>query len=150
MGGSVDLHTSTFRVYGTPVPQGGMRYVPTPGGSRQITVGGVGLQDWRSSVAAEAAVQVVEGSKHRGPVALYVDFRYPMPGTRKAAQRRHGSMPRTSRPDIDKLLRAVCDAITVGGLWLDDAQVAELHCTKYEFMDSWQGIDVAVRDLWTP
>lgn len=127
-----------------------MRFVPTPGGSRQITVGGKGLEDWRQSIAAEAAVSQVQGARHRGPVALYVDFRYAMPAARKAAERRYGVMPRTSRPDIDKLIRAVCDSLTVGGLWVDDAQVAELHATKYEYVDSWTGIDVTVRDLWTP
>lgn len=145
-----EQRNSTFRVYGTPVPQGGMRFVPTPGGSRQITVGGKGLDDWRQAISAEAAVSQVQGAKHRGPVALYVDYRFPMPASRKAAERRHGVIPRTSRPDLDKLIRAVCDALTVGGLWVDDAQVAELHATKYEYVDSWSGIDVTVKDLWTP
>jgi Holliday junction resolvase RusA-like endonuclease len=150
-GASVDaLYTSEFRVFGTPVAQGGMRYVPTPNGSRQITVGGVGLKEWRQAIATEAAVRVVEGKHHRGPVALHVNFRYPMPGNRKAAERRQGVIPRTSRPDLDKLIRAVCDSLTVGGLIVDDSQIAELHATKFEYMDSWSGIDVSVRDLWTP
>lgn len=149
-GGQFDHPTSRFIVYGTPVAQGGMRFVPTPNGSRQITVGGKGLEDWRQAIAAEAAVAQVQGHKHTGPVALHVDFRYTMPISRKAAERRNGWIPRKVAPDLDKLVRAVGDSLKVGGLILDDAQIAEIHATKYEYSEGWTGAEVVVRDLWTP
>lgn len=142
--------TDTFRVYGNAVPQSGMRAVQTPMGARLITTGGKDLEAWRQAIAAEAAVAQVEGRRHTGPVAVYTDFRYQMPSSRKAAQRRSESIPRTVQPDLDKLVRAVFDSLKVGGLIIDDAQIAELHASKSEWSDSWTGAEISVRDLWTP
>ncbi|MBK1785121.1 RusA family crossover junction endodeoxyribonuclease [Prauserella cavernicola] len=36
----------------------------------------------------------------------------------------------TGKPDIDKLVRAVLDAIGSAGVWGDDSQVVELHAVK--------------------
>lgn len=35
-----------------------------------------------------------------------------------------------SKPDLDNLAKAVKDAITDSGLWIDDAQVVEMHIAK--------------------
>lgn len=145
-----DLRTSSLLVYGTPVPQSGMKPVSTPAGPRLVTTGGRDLESWRHSLAAEAAVARVGGRRHEGPVALHVEFRYPMPGTRTAAQRGQESIPKVTQPDLDKLLRAVCDGMTAGALILDDAQICEIHCTKSEWGDSWTGCAIEIRDLWMP
>lgn len=144
------LQTHSFRVYGDPAPQSGMRAVGPPGAMRLITTGGKDLEQWRRAIATEAEVAKVNGSTHRGPVAVYVDFRYQMPSNRKAAQRRAESIPRMVQPDLDKLVRAVFDSLKVGGLILDDGQIAEIHASKSEYSDSWTGAEVSVRDLWTP
>jgi len=36
----------------------------------------------------------------------------------------------TTRGDLDKLVRAVLDGITLAGLWRDDSQVVSLHAEK--------------------
>ena len=145
-----DLQTSAFRVLGHPVPQSGMKPVNTAAGPRLVTTGGRDLENWRQGLANEAAVARVAGRRHLGPVALIVDFRYSMPGTRTAAQRRQDSIPKVTQPDLDKLLRAVCDGLTAGALILDDAQITEIHATKTEWLDSWTGCDIQIRDLWMP
>jgi Holliday junction resolvase RusA-like endonuclease len=145
-----DLRTSAFRVLGHPVPQSGMKPVSTAAGPRLVTTGGRDLENWRHSLAAEAAVARVNGRRHLGPVALCVEFRYPMPGARTAAQRHQDSIPKVTQPDLDKLLRAVCDGMTAGALILDDAQICEIHATKSEWGDSWTGCDIQIRDLWMP
>lgn len=33
-------------------------------------------------------------------------------------------------PDLDKIARAVCDALTVAGIWADDKQAAELTARR--------------------
>jgi Holliday junction resolvase RusA-like endonuclease len=43
--------------------------------------------------------------------------------------RRRGRGEPTVKPDLDKLLRAVCDALT-GVVWVDDAQVLDLSAVK--------------------
>jgi Holliday junction resolvase RusA-like endonuclease len=144
---NVELRQSDFRVYGLPVPQGGMRMMPSGG---MVSTGGAGLKPWRQAVSDEAQVCRVNGRRHTGPIAVHVDYRFPMPQSRKAAQRRADSIPMTVRPDLDKLLRAVLDSLKTGALILDDSQVAEIHATKSEWSDSWSGADISVRDLWTP
>lgn len=142
-----DLRQSDFRVYGLPVPQAGMRMMPSGG---MVTTGGQGLKPWRQAVSDEAQAVRACGKRHRGPIAVHVDFRFPMPQTRKASQRREDSIPMVVRPDLDKLLRAVLDSLKTGALILDDNQVSEIHATKSEWSDSWSGADISVRDLWTP
>lgn len=142
--------TSAFRAYGTPVPQQGTRIVQTPAGPRGITAGGPSLRPWRDVMAAEAEIARTMGRRHTGPVFLDVEFRYPMPASRKASQRRQEWIPKAVQPDLDKLIRAVCDSLTQGGLILDDAQISEIHAVKGEWSDSWTGADIQVRDLWTP
>lgn len=101
-------------------------------------------------MAAEAEIARTMGRRHTGPVFLDVEFRYPMPASRKASQRRQEWIPKAVQPDLDKLIRAVCDSLTQGGLILDDAQISEIHAVKGEWSDSWTGADIQVRDLWTP
>jgi Holliday junction resolvase RusA-like endonuclease len=145
-----ELGITSFRAYGLPIPQAGTRIVQTAAGPRGITAGSKALRPWRDVIAVEAEVCRVEGKRHTGPVRLDVEFRFPMPASRPARLRRQGSIPKTVQPDLDKLIRAVCDSLTVGGLLLDDAQVCEIHASKAEWVDSWTGADVTVRDLWIP
>lgn len=60
-----------------------------------------------------------------GPVSVRLDFVMPRP---KSAPRRF-TPPAVKRPDIDKLSRAVLDALT-GICWHDDSQVIALTATK--------------------
>lgn len=145
-----ELAVTSWRTLGMPAPQFGMKSVNTAAGPRLKTDGGVGLLPWRSALATDAEIARVTGRRHAGPVALDIEFRFPMPATRLKREREAGQIPKWRRPDLDKLLRAVCDALTVGGLILDDAQIAEIHARKREYWDSWSGADITVRDLWTP
>ena len=58
-----------------------------------------------------------------GPVAVDIVFYLARPKTVKRV------MPHT-RPDLDQLSRAVLDALPVAGVWVDDAQVVNLHAVK--------------------
>lgn len=83
---------------------------------------------WRTRVADEAAVAMHHARRtvpFRGPVSVHTEFRF----------HRTRSTPtdhwwRTSTPDLDKLQRAVLDALKIGGIYGDDAQVAELTGLK--------------------
>jgi len=147
-----DSHTSHFVAYGVPIPQAGTRIVQTAAGPRGITAGSPRLRPWRDVLSSEAQVCQIEGRRHTGPVAVEVEFRFPMTATRQKVKkyRNEESIPKPFQPDLDKLLRAVFDSLTVGGLLLDDAQVCEVHATKREYVEGWSGANVLVRDLWTP
>lgn len=99
------------------------------------------LRTWREDVKA-AALQARAEHDGRGfpdgPVRLAVTFFLPRPkshyGTRRGERYLKPSAPMwvAKKPDLDKLCRATCDALTAAGVYRDDAQVVELHAAmKY-------------------
>lgn len=100
-------------VPGRPVPQGSMRAL----GKGRMTHSQPQLVAWRTTIgwACRAALRLQEPTA--ADVAVTVDF-----GLRP---RRQGDSP-----DLDKLVRAVLDALT-GIVWVDDKQVIELDAVKH-------------------
>lgn len=139
-----------FTVYGLPVPQAGTKSVPagkTRDGKqifRHISEGGKDLKPWRQSVS-EAARKEAEAGVLRGALLLDVTFRFPMPASRPKSLRPWSY--KTTKPDTDKLLRAIGDSCKEGGLVSDDAEFAVVRGTKLEVWDSWTGAVVVVRQL---
>ena len=70
------------------------------------------------------------------PVAVSLSFRMPRPkkhfrtGKHSHELRPDAPVLYAKTPDADNLAKAVLDALTVLGLWKDDAQVVDLHVTK--------------------
>ena len=114
-----------FTVYGKPIPQGSQRAFMRPG-MRQpvITSDNRALGPWRLKIGAVAESLKAQKFDRGAPVEVAMDFYFARPGSAKARK----SM--TVRPDLDKLVRAVFDAIT-GILIADDAQIVEHHARKY-------------------
>lgn len=111
--------TRTIRVQGTPRPQGSKRHV----GHGRLVEASKYLPDWRDLVAAKA-MQAGRGQL-TAPIGIRLDFVMPRP---KATPRNH-TPPAIRRPDLDKLERAVLDALT-GPLLADDSHVVTLHSSK--------------------
>ena len=106
----------SFRVGGLPVPQGSMKVI----NGHIIHSQGSALAAWRSAIALEAkraGARPVEGA-----VLVYCVFTMPKPKTVKR------DLPHVA-PDLDKLIRAVLDALTAIA-YLDDGQVVEIHSAK--------------------
>ena len=87
---------------------------------RVIHSQGSALAVWRSTIGYAAKAQ--QAKLIEGPVAMQLDFYMLKPRTVK---REAPTVP----PDLDKLIRAVLDALT-GIVYLDDAQVVEIHSSK--------------------
>ncbi|MEJ4100904.1 RusA family crossover junction endodeoxyribonuclease [Corynebacterium mastitidis] len=104
-----------FFVPGLPAPQGSHRHV---GGGRLIESSRA-VKPWRTTVARVAREHIT--TPFSGPVELRVEFHMPRP----KAWGRHRDDPMTVRPDLDKLLRAVDDALT-GVAFRDDSQVTRI------------------------
>ena len=61
------------------------------------------------------------------PIRLRVSFFLPRPKTMKGEI----AVPHVKKPDVDNLLKAVMDAMTVAGVWKDDALVYATEAGKW-------------------
>jgi crossover junction endodeoxyribonuclease RusA len=109
----------TFVVLGQPVPQGSMKHV---GGGRIVSKSPK-LKEWREKIAQVVREQAGEPA-HPDPVSVTVIFTFNKP---KTVTRELPTVP----PDLDKLQRAIGDALSIDCKYLiDDAQIIEWHAEK--------------------
>lgn len=117
----------SFTVLGAAKAKGNMKAFPfkrTDGSLGAATTEGTkGSKDWQIAVQ-QAAQHQCAGRFFDGPVRLAVVFYLPRPQSLPKKVVHH-----TKKPDVDKLVRAVKDALK-GVLWRDDAQVIELVARK--------------------
>lgn len=130
-------------VYGRPYPQGSMRAfnnIVVQGGSATSKAN---LEDWRQRVTHELDRQH-QGQPFDGACQVDLAFRFTIPPsrTKKAVE----GQWRTITPDLDKLVRAVLDAATRAGVWVDDSQVVDLSATKTETHGA-EGVSITIRHL---
>ena len=69
------------------------------------------------------------------PIRTSYTFFLPMPKSRPSAIRRAGISYCTVKPDLDKLARAVNDALTIAEVYVDDSQIVMDAHTMYEVFD---------------
>lgn len=126
-----------FFAAGRPAAQGSKRHV---GGGRLIESSRQ-VGPWRE-IVRQAAIEVMAGRPPiEGPVYLVQVFALPRPKSHYGTGRNSGQVKRGAphrppvRPDLDKLARAVGDALT-GICYHDDAQVVNLCAAKYYVMPS--------------
>ncbi len=117
--------TITFRVYGTPVPKGSMRAFVNRGKPVVVHQDAKGIGAWTQSIAAAAldARERADEPLPDGATEVTMVFFLPKP---KSVRRKHPH----KRPDLDKLVRTVLDALT-GILFADDGQVVSLTAEKH-------------------
>jgi Holliday junction resolvase RusA-like endonuclease len=130
----------SFRVYGTPAPQGSMRGFVV--GKRAVVTGdNTKTKPWKEAVKF-AALDAVGSPMLDGPIATSVTFFLPK-GTSIPKKR---TWP-WKKPDLDKLLRSTWDGITEAGLWVDDSQVVVSHGQKRYATDTPAGAIITVTQL---
>jgi len=115
--------TIMFQVHGLPTPQGSTRAFVVKG-KPIITSTAKGLSAWRRLVA-DVAQDFAPEQPWEGPVGIDLHFGLPKP---KSAPKTRRVWP-DKRPDLDKLTRAVLDALTYV-VFADDSQVVEIRATK--------------------
>lgn len=123
-------------VPGRPAPQGSHRHV----GNGIMVESSKAVGPWRTVVAWHAA-QAWTATPLDGAVAVVYEFVMPRPsGTPKRS-----TPPAIKRPDIEKLARAVSDALS-GIVWRDDSQVVDMRLIKrLAELDEQPGMRVQVR-----
>lgn len=120
----------TFSVVGIPVQQGSMRACVVKGHAVVRHEKGKSLTDWRLRVG-QAAGATGWPRVEAEPVFVECTFAMLRPRAHWGTRGLLPSAPRVpaSTPDIDKLGRAMLDALT-GVLYTDDRQVSELVLRK--------------------
>jgi crossover junction endodeoxyribonuclease RusA len=120
-----------FEAHGDPVGQGSLRAF-VANGRAHVTYGprATALGTWRGVVGAAAIDAMADREPVAGSVVVEARFTFARPVSHQGAR---GVLPRFAAavpgPDIDKLARAVLDALT-GIVYRDDRQVRDLLATK--------------------
>lgn len=116
----------TLTVLGKPVPQGSKRVF----NGRVVDVNAAELRGWRSEIAAAARDQNLIPSPQ--PYSVTLDFFFARPAGHFGKKGLRPSAPKVPsvRPDLDKLIRSVLDALT-GVAFHDDSQVWEITARKH-------------------
>ena len=116
-----------FVVYGIPIAQGSKTFVPTAAGPRSKESNEAKLKPWRATISEQAAQLVTQPLS--GPVGVRVVFVFPRPkahhrsGKHSHELRDDAPYWHVSAPDLDKLQRAIGDALA-GVVLVNDAQIA--------------------------
>ena len=119
--------TLAFTVLGTPEPQGSLKaYTPKGRTFPVLTSDNADLKPWRQQVGTVAllAARAAGFAVSSEAIDLEIGFYFARP--RSASKR---LLHKITRPDADKLCRAVLDALK-GIVYRDDSQVVALECTK--------------------
>lgn len=118
-----------FTVFGTPQPQGSMRaFIPKGGKFPVVTADNAKMKPWRQQIAWTALAERARAGQGAPPspvpICLQMVFYFSRPKSAKKS-----IMHKLTKPDLDKLQRAVLDALT-GVLFKDDSQVVGIHAQK--------------------
>lgn len=132
MGSSLERRADVrFRVYGIPQSQGSMRAFMPKGGRFPVVTHAKGpkLNAWRTVVHLAAP----KGDLLLGPLSMTLVFYMPIPKSRppvlRTAKQIYDWAFPWKKPDPDKMLRAIFDALT-GVVYNDDSQIVDLHLRK--------------------
>lgn len=136
-----------FHVPGIPAAQGSKRHL----GNGVMVESSKRVKPWRTDVRQAAIDHCPEPIT--GPVALDLEFRFPRPkshhGTGRNANQLKPSAPRahTQKPDLDKLARAIGDALA-GIAYRDDSQIIQTLARKAWEDDSWPaGVHITIAEV---
>lgn len=121
----------SFFVPGIPVAKGSAKafYNRKVGRAFVVQDNSARQKPWVSLVSLKAEEMGVKLAD--GPVAVTLNFRMPRPKSHfgKSGLKQTAPVLHCSKPDIDKITRAVLDALTAIA-WKDDSQVALLTVMK--------------------
>lgn len=129
------MERATFTIHGTPRPQGSLKIVTSRSTGRAFAKNSDTTTEHRNLLVATIGSQW-EDTPITGAVQLWATFVMPRPashyGTGRNADRLKPSAPfwHTGKPDGDKLIRAVFDALTIAGVVRDDCVIDRHHAAK--------------------
>lgn len=116
----------SWRVLGEPKPQPRPRAFARNGHASVYDPGTA--ECWKGSIAL--AVGDVDRKTYTQALSISIDFYFSPPKAMQKKCERGEVHFRTSKPDLDNLIKSTLDAMTVLGVWYDDAQIVEIRATK--------------------
>jgi Holliday junction resolvase RusA-like endonuclease len=138
-----------FRVFGSPAPQGSKKGFVNPRTMRAVIVDDnkAPLRSWRQDIT-RTAIEARGQIQFTGPVLVEALFYLKRPAAHFGV---HGLKPNApsyvmTKPDLDKLLRGLLDAVTASGLWRDDSQVASFGNSRKVYGEQ-PGVEVWILPL---
>lgn len=140
-----------INVRGLPHPQGSLKAFKRKDGGIATTYP-AGVYQWRSQVQQAAAEASLGMDPIKGPIQLNLGFDLPRIkghfGTGRNAEHIKPSAPEWPivSPDLDKLIRAISDALTDAGVWKDDAQVVIINAAK-RYTTTPPGVLIQIQEL---
>lgn len=137
-----------FEVVGDPAGQGSVRAIKDKQGNPRVVQGGSAeakkrLTSWRQRIA-DAAGKAALGQVFTEAVSVKAEFYLPAP---KSLKKNVRWVATQKRDDVDKLARALLDALVEGAVVSDDGIVARLVVTKCYALDRRPGVRVWVTPL---
>ncbi len=116
----------TITVLGVPVPQGSKKGFARGKGVQIVDDNADVLKPWRKKVRMAAKFVLADrpGIPKQVPAFAHLSFYMPRPASVKRLRP-------SVKPDVDKLTRAIFDALTDAGVWTDDGQVVDQSAHKY-------------------
>lgn len=126
-----------FTVEGHPAPQGSKRHV----GNGRMIEASKRLHPWRDLVIAKVRENAELIEQFNQPIRVSLEFRIPRP------QKPKHELPISRQAgDIDKLSRAILDALTIGGLIMDDSLVVHLTASK-RYTPTLPGVTIKISEI---
>lgn len=131
------LEELNFFVKGTPTPQGSKTLNRGGGSFRESNKN---LPAWRAALVKAAKEMVNDRPGFPPHEPIYCSLQFFMPRGKTVTRK----FP-TTKPDVDKLERAVLDAMTIAGVWADDAQVVSGPRGKRYADECEPGVRITIR-----
>jgi Holliday junction resolvase RusA-like endonuclease len=120
----------TFKIPGKPEGKGRPRFARR--GKFVTTYTDNKTRTYEGKIKDIAMVAMGASMPLTTPLEAFIYISYPVPAsyskTRKADCLANTERP-TKKPDIDNVVKAVCDSIN-GVVYVDDTQIVDLHATK--------------------
>lgn len=112
-----------FVVHGNPAPKGSATAFYSEKQGRTFSHQSKSVQEWERLVRSQAQTHAAACGLWEGPVSMALEFYLLMP--KSLPKKRQATAMPDKHPDLDKLARAVLDALK-GVIYRDDAQVVSI------------------------
>jgi crossover junction endodeoxyribonuclease RusA len=130
--------TTSFFVEGLPRPKGSFKPIKNKHTGKVVLIAGKETTAWQRAVENEAR-KYAPPTPLTGAVEIFAVFYLPRPASVSIEKRRFPTVP----PDLDKLSRAIFDAMTKAKMYGDDKQVTDLIARKLYDSDR-PGVNVVI------